>query len=887
MSSLYRLEDSVWAYRCAHNTLDGIEEIRMTVPALDSGETRYTLVANVARLFDESLQQLNQESLGKGWILNVTDPESSIFGRWTITTSAQSYRITQLVTGIGYRIKQFIPFSYSVPARHIVEVGISAMSDCMLSRLYWKVVGVAQRVLPVPVEKRIQDLGPLSMPLSWDDTSAFDLFDDPFTKLASVVLQTFEGPFVMETGHRGNYHFYIQEEVLGLRKLEPDLLCPDENTSVLRVYAAYLIAEFGPAIVSQLQESYGIDLDKMLEFGEPLLPDHVAKCNIGVNDIGMGDLEQLFVELRRLGEFLQDFEPLTPLDEVWSQLERQGLPSPPMSVSPTRVRSASRIPPIFPGRVRRRLKERCLTLGQLREFLHWLFDGDVSKSIREASVDRVNAIISLLMSTDVQLHRAFTGREIEHIAISGFQTMGNRDVENACRDLSELLQIFPQLRKHNDWSNFFELIAHVYSKKNLFRKDPDRRKNFLRIGTIIPGPTMTEGVETYFFTKSLIDDGRGCFSYALEPVCMNYRLPDNKLLPWLKVFRSTNSNSNAPHWFGSILADLNPLGAPGDHSIDMASKYEREEFEMRTIPLWVAHLVYAGKNKGNDDLFARELRESYEQLKIYLDEVGPSKKIEITLQLDECLKERNWKLLRKKLSLLAEEFREQVEGKLPQDIYFDGHSLGGGLAQLNMWYYLVSQKRLPVPGCAWHCIDFNGPAINESQGVSFLRFGRANKELMAGLGIRIEVKHQFEFGDFVPEGGQVHEGASPDDVDDSGWLDFVAYIFKPRPTAKALCITTLTTHGRRIGMAENGRDYSEEKLTQKQLYRFDNSWLLRDLRGKFGYRFLVSPKISEIFRRTIGGMLYYPMRMIRPFIEYRLPGADENGVFAISYTHTN
>jgi len=887
MSSLYRLEDSVWAYRCAHNTLDGIEEIRMTVPALDDGESRYTLVANVARLFDETIQQLNHESLGKGWILNVTDPESSIFGRWAITTGAQSYRITQLVKSIGYRIKQFIPFSYAVPARHIVEVGISAMSDCMFSRLYWKIVGAAQRSLPAPVEKRIQDLGSLPLPFSWHDTSAFDLFEDPFTKLASVVHQTFEGPFVMETGHRGDYHFCIQDGLLGLKKLEPDLLCMDENTSVLRVYAAYLMAEFGPAIVSQLQESYGIDLNKMLELGEPLLPDHVAKCNIGVNDIGMGDLERLWSELHRMGEFIQEFDPLTPLDEVWPQLERRRLPSPPMFVSQTKVRSSSRIPPMFSGRVRRRLKEHCQTVGQFWDFLHWLFDGDPCGSVREASVDKFNTVIALLMSTDAQLHRAFTGREIEHLAISGFQTIGNQNAENPCRDLFELLHIFPQLRKQNDGEKFPELLSHVFSKKNLFRKNPDHRKSFLSIGMIIPGPTMTGGVKTYFFTKSLIDDGRGCFSYSLEPICVNARLSENKLLPWLKVFRSTNSNSNAPHWFGSILADLNPLGAPGEYSIGLASKYEREEFEMRTIPLWVAHLVYAGKNKENGDLFARELLESYEQLKIYLDMVRPSKKIEITLKLEECLKAENWKFLRKKLTLLADEFREQVGEKLPQDIYFVGHSLGGGFAQLIMWYDLVYQKRLPAPGCTWHCIDFNGPAINESQSASFLEFGRVHKELMACLGMRIEIKHQFEFGDFVPEGGQVHVAASPDDVDDSGWLNFVSYVFKPKPTAKALGITTLTTHGRRIGMAEIGRDYSVETLTQKQLYRFDRSWLLRDLRDKFGYRFLVSPKISEMFRRTIGGMLYYPMRMIRPFIEYRLPGADENGVFAISYIHTN
>jgi hypothetical protein len=260
--------------------------------------------------------------------------------------------------------------------------------------------------------------------------------------------------------------------------------------------------------------------------------------------------------------------------------------------------------------------------------------------------------------------------------------------------------------------------------------------------------------------------------------------------------------------------------------------------------------------------------------------------MEVIRCYEECLRSQNWANLKDALCRLAAHFHERTEDKVVGDVYFMGHSLGGGLAQLYTWYYTAHRKRVPLPGCVCHCISFNGPAIDRRQSEKFISFGRNNRELFAALQIRFHVKHQLEYGDFVPEGGEVHLGARLDELNESSWLDFEANLFKPMPTAQALTILTLDTHGRRIGGAELGLDYTSNSLSYKKLYEFDSSWCLgKDLEEQMGYRILISPKIFEVFRRAIGSVLYYPMLLIRPFVDHIPPGGDENGVISVQYAH--
>lgn len=869
MSTVHRLDNCTWAYRTIRELHDQIKEIRIHLSFLKDAEALYTLIKTVAKIFDDHTEELSHNFFQKGFAFVISSP-SIIEGRYIFSSQKSTFPLARCIKAIKYKAMQYIPFSRVISTKDIVDVYVENAKNCVLTRIYFSVARIFPQAIERPLEFHLSDIPGITLPQDWEEATYFKLFADPFTTLATHAFQCFEGPYIMEKEHRADFQYVLTgQNQLSLALVDSQKNSFDENRQVLRHFSRYLIAEFGAHIVEQLQESYGIDLSDMIEKGKPLLTDHVAKCNVGVNDISLEDVERLWRDLLSIEKQLMALPKEMLVVEAWKQLF---------------VMTGKQI--FFPGRVRRKIEEVCPTVENFQDLFRWFLENGPAQSVQNLPNEQAARVVRLLVSSEKQLERAFTGRKIEHRSITGFQTMGNPNVENPCRDLFELLHIFSEFRQQNSWSNFYELLAHVLCKKNLFRKNVDYRKKHHHIGMIIPGPIMPGEKETYFYTKALIDDGRGCFSYTLEPVSKHGLDHNRRYLPWIKVYRSTNSNSNAPHWYDSLLADLNPLGSPGERYLKLSCSYERGDVEKRTIPLWVGHLLYAlkARDEANEEVCIQELKNAAALMDEYLIKIAPTKRLDSSLRLRSFLKKEDWDGFLDVLVSVAKDLRELPEHKFVQDLFFIGHSLGGGLAQMHTWYCMINEQRMPLPKCDCFCFNYNGPAIGAQKNCSFLEFGRKHAPLFQALGIKYRIQHQFEYGDFVPEGGQVHLGATKDQKDDSSWLEFISYVFTPMKDAKALSIRTLPTHGRRIETAIVGRDYEFKPLTQNALFRFDTAWYLGwDLQKQFGYRFFVSPKLSEFFRRSFGACIYFPMLGIRPFMNYKLPGADDKGVVSIRY----
>lgn len=216
-------------------------------------------------------------------------------------------------------------------------------------------------------------------------------------------------------------------------------------------------------------------------------------------------------------------------------------------------------------------------------------------------------------------------------------------------------------------------------------------------------------------------------------------------------------------------------------------------------------------------------------------------------------------------TILGSEWAKQ--NKIAQDIHFIGHSLGAALSQNALHHFGPRVGRVPLAGCNFKCIAFDPPGgVTEEENHQFLAFGRKHKGLLKGLGQKWGVHYQFEYQDFVPQGGPELLGVSSHYSHDKEWLEVTGTIFKPLPTAKHLDITTMPTHGRRflhIDPKESIHEYEATNLTPFELYEFKTAyWLPLELRRKFGYH-VTTPRMTEELRRTVGGTFIFSLLWMR------------------------
>jgi hypothetical protein len=869
-----RLDNTTFQHLIEPPTEDGVAAIRMSISGIEDGDLRYRLVNSIQQLFREKIGEVTRKNLEHGIIAEIDDP--ALAGKWLITSRKVGCLFFRILESIIYRIKQCFPFLYTPPSESKINVTVINISGSRSAQLAAKIAGATSFLHVLPAEGIPDSARSLPLPKTSEQIIKMPAFGDPATRLSRLCLQTVDGPYVMEAQPQSNYYLAIDGGNLILRRIpeNKDSSYFEANRKAVQYYVGFLKHEFGLDFLTQIQRTSSIDFGKMIDEGSPLTPDVVSRCNVCANNIEMPHLENLWRRLCILASRFANICEGLDQDFVWSG---------PKSNSDIRDY-------ILPWRVMRKLiagRDR----HEVMRFVQDLAGFAPPHSVRDLPPEKFNAIRALFESTPEELDRAYTGRKITHIAISGTNTMGDPNAFNPCRYQAELLQIFGGLQRN--WDNFIELTAHVFSKKNLFRFTSDQRRDEWHVGTIIPGPIADNGQSSSFLVQALADDGQGSFSYVLEPACNTYTL-NGRQLPFLKVYRSTNSNPNSPGWWTSVLADLNSKGSPGSMDPDSAYKKERAALDKRSLPVWSGYVEAARMLSSNSSLstltYAQALTLAVAELDQYLKMIEPEACVGLIGPLRRELECGHFSHVERSLHLIAERYRERPCDKLAQDTFHIGHSLGASNAQLFTWHHFAKQRRIPMIGCGSYTVAFNGPAIDQSEDEEFMSL-REHKELFRLLNIHFSVTHQLEYGDIVPQAGRRHLGTSGYTDEDASWLHFNAYVFKPniyeRPyPAKALPIVTLQTHGRRIQEAVEGpaADYVRTPVTPHQLVEFHDSWWLPgDLRTTFGFSLLNSPLVSEKVRCT-AGKIFSPLgKFISPFIEIGEPSRSHDDVTYIAY----
>ena len=879
---------------------DEFEEIRLQIPDFENGRDSYALASAVASAFENNRAHLKRELFKNEFQIVIDQPDSEFSGKWQISLHRISCLSRRVFNKALSKIKQYIPFTQQFKKRKIAVIDVRHPKECLFQRGVSSTSKIA--VLSLGEKKFAEPLLHSADPLPTQQTDIERMshlsFQDPFTKLAIKALKTVEKAFVMESEHRGTHRFVLDDS--SRLSLEADIV-PDEdqkpyleqNRKVVTAYRDFLISEFGLSFVEQIIVSYKIDFDLMIKEGLALYPDHVSKCNIGANNIEFRHIEELWDGLQKI--------PSLPFHSVLSVQEgkKVGDQSAAEFLSETLPGNS------FPIRVLRGLlrsvprQGTCATVQELQKYLATLLGEPRPQSIRELPPRSFNQIVDMIMPTDEERNKAYTGRRIRHLCVMGFHTMGDPNISNPCRDLFELMHVFNDCRKKEDWKNFFELLAHVVAKKSLFREDPNspKKEESLHVGLLLPGPDSATGEKRWYFNESFFDDSQGNVNYVLLPACNGYTHDGAQALPMIKLYRSTASNRNAENWHDSIAADLNPHGSPGSLNPDLSFAYERKHFEDRTIPIWMGHLITALRTKlwketANDldetETKARsityhdQIMQASLSCKIYLEKMHKDEPLD---ELEQFMDSENLDALEKAMVEYGHRFQEDPRYKIHQDIACVGHSLGGALSQAGTYLFTSHLKRMPVPGHQFICYSSDGPAIDNQQDSNFMKFGHTHRKLFEALNVQWRVFHQFEYGDIVPQAGGSHLGTTRFDFKkDKSWLDESVSVFRPLE-GDALSILDPPTHGRRIGTATKGHDYALTKITPLDLATYDHSFVLRGkIRQIWGYRFLNSPRASEWIRKKTG-LLLTPVTSLQNIIQGNGIGKrDENGVLALQYS---
>lgn len=783
-SPIVRHTNNLWSYvpqPPAAGVVANVDEIYIQTPVWDVPALSYRL----ARVVQKSLkrQHITQmDQLKDGFYVNVRDEASGIAGKWKVQFVED--------TSFKHEFWQYFPFTRSYPNLRIAHLRVSPSN--MIDELF-----SSKRLNTFCMEKAVK-MPNIQLP---PFPANAGLFGDGFTQLASVYLRTIDPYFVFEEKVLGAFRYVIEPN--GMLTLKPILGTPvetEENRIAATAFRDYIVNQYGRSKLDYVNAAYGFSIDQIIAQGLPLLPDHVFKINIGMCNVEMAHLEQLF-------DLLLDYNNTKAT---------------------------------LPLAVQTNLAKAFPTETLLTAFLASLTG---VASVRKLPSTVFNQVVDLLMPSAQERERAYTGRKIFGKAIVGWNTQGESGIFNPSRDLFEHMQVFGEMERTNDWGNYHELSTHITCKKNLYRKNT--LDQGWHLGVLVPSPLSPTGEKRWYVNTVFVDDGQGNFNYGMEPACDNYQ-NDARALPFIKNYRSTAADNSQIDWMETFEADLNPYGPPSSINPQYSYHEEKKDFHERTLPLWVGYLLYAEKS-GQQVHFQKAIDEYVHCLKS--PGATPPEKLQMAHAAQSSASSATiQKFLRDEATL----HRELPEFKIAQDISCLGHSLGGSLAEFAIYYYGPRKHRIPLPNYNYICYASRGPAIYTYQDEVFMNFGRQNAELLAALGQRWKVRLQLEYGDFIPESGQSHLGTTGwDPAKDNAWLELNTTVFRPLETAQALPINTISTHGRRTGMAIEGRDFTQTTIDVPLLQQFDHDWWMSEqLIDLFGYRILRSAKLVEFGRLT-------------------------------------
>lgn len=850
--NLYRLDDNTWAFylkrseiqskshsnsalQVSHSKPNLLNRIEIRVHA-DNYQ-----IATVACNIIKDIGAREIESLGKSVIFDLG--EDGIYaGRWKIT-------VIKPEETLWYLFKQKIPFTKMIQENNMIPINIEKVSQNWFSSFFQQDLTQSRNVS----EHFHAIINKQSFP---PKIAAFDPkqplverlkelpFKDPFTLVATDAFQRWESKYTHQVSIHSDYRLVLRNNSIILKPNNPKHFVLEDiraNKETLLAYKNYLLKEYGEEKLKYIQYEYQFDLDNMIAKDEALTPEIVYRVNMGANNIDTQELSSTFDKLKKLYLEITSLSPHLSLTNYFEKLIQD-------FKTPYTIRELRALYRKASGD----------SLEHLQKVLETILTKNPPEKPSLLSAKNFNNLVDILAFNEEERQCAFTGREIKHKAIMGYYTLAEKKHFKPWLDLQELLQVFPHLEKKENWENYYEMLSHVAVKKHLIHQHPTDK---WRVGALIPAPLSAKGEKRWYRISSCTDDNYGDFNYTLIPACKNY-----EKMPSIKLYRSTASDPYNMNGWDSIAADLKIAGAPGAGNRNLADTYENPFFFERTIPIWVGYLITNQKKSISED------KELPEQINFYWEKFNnyakavelfnqqfPEESIDIPSKQggesynDIPYLKRSIQALEQKLLEKAESLKELPQYKIAEDIAFVGHSLGGALAQGGMYHFGVEANRIPLPNCNFICYASDPPAITAKENKAFFAFGNTHKDLLNELGQRWKITIQMEYGDFVPQSGEEHLGATelPDYVF-SEWLKTDIKVFRPLDTAIQKEISTAPTHGRRIGLAKEGIDYQLTSLTPKQLLDFDKAWWLNtDQQNIFGYKIINSPKFSEGFRRSI------------------------------------
>jgi len=388
-------------------------------------------------------------------------------------------------------------------------------------------------------------------------------FSDPFTRLAAIAFQEHETAFF----HRDYFSFdQLQTRIVfrdgqfSLVKAS-DPLAKDEKCAgtTLELFQKHIVETYGAKKIDEIISRYNIDFDDSVG----LTPEHVYRINVGVHEIFIDDVQDLWDSIRAVKKLSSWENSQSPLEDFFLCIP----------------------PDLWAGRVKRALfhlfkrswnkpkkGDLCTWFNHLRDFI-------AIKDVHDLPPKLFTDLMGLLIPEKEACDRSLTGRK-SYGGVHGYYTNAQTKEYKPWVDQQDLFQTIILLREQRVPELFYEKLAFVISKKHLARSIEG--DNY-RVGGLIPAPCDF----SWYEVTSCVSLPTGIMSYTLESAHKTRPL-DN-----IKLFRSTASDSCALRSKESLLCDINWANSPGYMGRRLGKDYEFPFFKERSIPVWYGYVLWA------------------------------------------------------------------------------------------------------------------------------------------------------------------------------------------------------------------------------------------------------------------------------------------------------
>lgn len=386
------------------------------------------------------------------------------------------------------------------------------------------------------------------------DNVIWNSYEDPFSKLATWAFQRYENHATAKDGLKPKdckCRLIQVDDTLLLVDAKSPLITKENLKAADLSYKAYLKSQFGDEKIAYINHLYDLKLEKSLK----LTPEHIFRVNCGTMNVEIQDVN---VGLQSIKD-LKDKATLEDQDLPFTDFISDALPKGISAKLNSLMTNEESIPTV-------------------KDFLNWL-----------ESNESLDQWLQLFFPSEEEVNLASSGRKIYDV-IQGYYTGGEWEEFKPWADQQELTQISYELIKCTSFKSYIEKLSHVVVKKHLARSHPTEH---LRVGALVPAPPKNEGEAIRWYQVTSCSTNQYNYSYTLEPLA-------GSDLPAIKLMRNTASCGSAVFSTASIKNDLSLLGPPGYMGIQMMDKREKEFFDKRTIPLWVAYHHSAHQKLSSD-----------------------------------------------------------------------------------------------------------------------------------------------------------------------------------------------------------------------------------------------------------------------------------------------